>query len=150
MNEICFMKYYSKYQNENKIGNISTLPLFRSLKLLHSMMTNYVLCIWKRCLELNFELPSIEDYRWNQNANIYCIEEPFTKYIKEISISNKYNENEVNEEQGESDNKDDKSIGINGEFNSMENLQNVKRKLIYITKHCVYLFLINNVCNKRM
>lgn len=98
MNKICFVKYYSKYQNENKIGNISTLPLFRSLILLHSIMTNYVLCIWKRCSESNFELPSIEDYRWNQNANIYCIEEPFTKYIKEILISNKYNENEVNEE----------------------------------------------------
>ena len=58
-------------------------------------------------MEPSFELPSIADHGWDQNANIWWIKEPFPKDIEEILISNKYNENEVNCEEDESDNKGD-------------------------------------------
>ena len=58
-------------------------------------------------MEPSFELPSIADHGWDQNANIWWIKEPFPKDIEEILISNKYNENEVNYEEDESDNKGD-------------------------------------------
>ena len=61
----------------------------------------------KRCLEPSFELPSIADHGWDQNANIWWIKEPFPKDIEKILITNKYNENEVNYEEDESDNKGD-------------------------------------------
>ena len=58
-------------------------------------------------MEPSFELPNIADHGWDQNANIWWIKEPFPKDIEEILISNKYNENEVNYEEDESDNKGD-------------------------------------------
>ena len=50
------------------------------------------------CLEASFELPSIADHGWDQNATIWWIKEPFPKDKEEILISDKYNENEVNDE----------------------------------------------------
>ena len=57
---------------------------------------------WKQIL--NFQ--SI-DHGWDQNANICWIQEPFPKDVKEILISDEYNENEINDEEGESDNEGD-------------------------------------------
>ena len=72
VNEVQFGQYRSKYQNENKIVDISTLPPCRSVLLLQSKRANYVACVWKRYLEINFELPSISDHGWDENANICC------------------------------------------------------------------------------
>ena len=58
-------------------------------------------CIWKRCLEASFELSRITDHGMDQNTNILWIKEPFPKDIKEIWISDKCNENEVNDEEDE-------------------------------------------------
>ena len=61
-NEVRFVKYRSKYQNENKIVDILTLASCRSVLLLHSKRANYVACVWKRSLETEFEIPSISDH----------------------------------------------------------------------------------------
>ena len=58
-------------------------------------------------MEPSFELPSIADHGWDQNANIWWIKEPFPKDIEEILISDKYNGNTVNNDEDESDNKGD-------------------------------------------
>ena len=42
MNEVQFVKY----QNENKMVNIKTLPSCRWILLLHSKTANDVACIW--------------------------------------------------------------------------------------------------------
>ena len=101
MNEVRFVKYRSKYQNENKIVDISTLPPCRSVLLLHSKRANYITCVGKEALKqmLNFQVHQITD----ESVNICWIEEPFPKDIEEILIS----ENEVNDEEGKSDNKGD-------------------------------------------
>ena len=52
---------------------------------------------WKQIL--NFQIHKITD----KNATICRIEEPFTKDVEEVLISDVYNENEVNNEEGESD-----------------------------------------------
>ena len=96
MNEAQFVKYRSKYQNENKIVDISDLPPCRSVLLLHSKRPNYVASVWKRSLEANFELPNISDHGWDKDANVYWIEELFPKDTEEILISDKQIENEVN------------------------------------------------------
>ena len=44
-NEVRFVKYRSKYQNENKIVDILTLASCRSVLLLHSKRANYVACV---------------------------------------------------------------------------------------------------------
>ena len=79
VSEVRFVKHPSKYQNENIVIDISTLPPCRSALLLQSKRVNYVVCVWKRSLEANFELPSISGHKWDKNANIYWIEEPFPK-----------------------------------------------------------------------
>ena len=58
--------------------------------------------IWKICLEASFGLPSIADYRWDQNANIWWIKELISKAIDKILINDKYNENEVIDEEDKS------------------------------------------------
>ena len=105
VNEVRFVKYYSKYQNGNKVVHVSTLSPCWSV--VHSKRKNSFAGIWKRCLEASFEIPSIADHGWNQNANIWWIKEAFPKDIEEILISVKYNENEVNDEEDESDSEGD-------------------------------------------
>ena len=68
VNEVRFVKYYSKYQNGNKVAHVSTLSPCWSV--VHSKGKNSFAGIWKRCLEASFEIPSIADHGWNQNANI--------------------------------------------------------------------------------
>ena len=60
VNEVRSLKCHSKYQNENKIVDISTHPPCRTVLLLLCKRTNYV--VWKRSLEANFDLPSITDH----------------------------------------------------------------------------------------
>ena len=103
--EVWFVKYYSKYQNGNKVVDISTLlPCWSVVK---SKRVNPFAAICKRCLEASFKLPSIIDLGWNQNANIWWIKEPFPKDIEEILISIKYNENDVNDEEDKTENEGD-------------------------------------------
>ena len=72
---------------------------------MHSKRVNSFAGIWKRCLEASFELSSIADHGCDQNANIW-IKELFPEDIEEILISDKYNENEVNDEEDKSDSED--------------------------------------------
>ena len=102
-NEVGFVKYYRKYQSEDNIVDISIPPRCRSVLLLHRKRANYVACIWEMCSEVNFELPSIAGHGWDQNVNICWIKELFPKDIEQILISDEYNENEANDEEGESD-----------------------------------------------
>ena len=51
--------------------------------------------------------PSIASHGWDQNENIFSIEEPFPKDIEEILISEEYNANEVDDEEGEINNETD-------------------------------------------
>ena len=66
MNEVRFVKYPTKYQNENKIIHIGReqIILFVSEK---------------KGLEANFELLIVSDHGWDENANICWIEESFPK-----------------------------------------------------------------------
>ena len=104
MNEVRFEKYYDKYQNENKVFDISTLLPCRLVLFLHRKRANYFACILKRCFEASFELPSIADHAWDKNANICWIKESFPKDIEEFLISDKCNENEINDEECDSEN----------------------------------------------
>ena len=52
----------------------------------------------EKMLQASFELPSITDHVWDKNAKRCWIKEPFPKDIEEILISDKYNENEVNDD----------------------------------------------------
>ena len=58
----------------------------------------------KRCFEASFELPSVADHAWDKNANICWIKESFPKDIEEFLISDKCNENEINDEECDSEN----------------------------------------------
>ena len=58
VSKVRFMKYHSKYQNENKIVDISSLPSCQSV-LSHSKRGNYVACIWKRYSEASFKLERV-------------------------------------------------------------------------------------------
>ena len=87
----------------NIIVHISTLLPCRSVLLLHRKRANYAACVWKRSLGENFELPSISDHGWDEDANICRTEEPFPKDIEEILISDEYNGNEVNDEEGDNE-----------------------------------------------
>ena len=62
--------------------------------------------IWKRSFEASFKLLSIVDHGWDQKANIW-IKEFFPKDIEEMLISDKYNENEVNDEEDKNDSEGD-------------------------------------------
>ena len=66
MHEVRFVKYPTKYQNENKIIHIGRgqIILFVS---------------GKKGLETNFELSIVSDHGWDENANIWWIEESFPK-----------------------------------------------------------------------
>ena len=117
-NEVWFLKYYSKYQNENKIVDILSLLPCRSVLLLHSKRENYVWCLWKRCSKATFELPSKADHWWDQKANICWIKEPFPKEIEEILIWDEYNQSELNHKEGKSHNEGNalKSRRIKGDL----------------------------------
>ena len=91
MNEVWYVKYHSKYWNENKIVDISTLHLVDQYYYIANR--NHVACVWKRSLGANFEPRRISDYGWDKKVNICWIEEPFPKDIEEILNSDKCNEN---------------------------------------------------------
>ena len=59
-NEVRFVKYYSKYQNGNKVVAISILSPSNSKRV------NSFAGIWKRCSKASYELPSIADQGWDQ------------------------------------------------------------------------------------
>ena len=68
VNEVRFVKYYSKYQNGNKVVDISNL--YPCSLVAHSKRVNPFAGICKRCLKASFELTSIADPGWGQNTNI--------------------------------------------------------------------------------
>ena len=76
-----------------------------------------------------FELPSIADHGWKQNAKIWWIKEPFPKDKEEILFSVKYNENEANDEEDESGNEGDQFLTSEnwGIINPKEHLQDFKK-----------------------
>ena len=87
VNEVRFVKYYSKCQDEKKL---LTFQLFcrTDQYCYYTARGQFFTCIWKRCLEASFELSSIADYGWDQDANICWIKEPFPKDREDILMTN--------------------------------------------------------------
>ena len=65
VNKVRFAKYSSKYQNENKINDISTIPRCRSVLLYHNIARGRIMFfvsgkeVWKQIL--NFQVYQMTD-----------------------------------------------------------------------------------------
>ena len=62
INKVRFDLFYQKYQNQNKIVDISTLPPCRRVLFFHVTCTNYIASIWKKTNVAKPVLPPITDH----------------------------------------------------------------------------------------
>ena len=102
VNEVRFVIYSSKYQNENKILHISTIPRFQSELLYHNIAKGKIRLLvsgkvdWKQILKF-------KEYQitgWTKTQTYAGVKKPFQRYRK-ILISDECNENESKDEDGE-------------------------------------------------
>ena len=108
-NSVRFRIYEKKYNKENKVTDMATLPTYNSVLRLHILRCNMVAALWKRSMTANIEMPDIKQHGWDVNRNINWVEEAFPTDVEEILLHEEYEDLDhyLNENDGESDNDDE-------------------------------------------
>ena len=71
--------FNKKYFNENKIIDLSFLPLCKSTLLLHVKRANYLVKLWKICYDLDFTLPKIQNHGSLESGLIRWVKDVFAE-----------------------------------------------------------------------
>ena len=87
VNKVRFVKYPSKYQNENKIIDISTIPRYRSVILYYNIAKGQIMLFvsgkeaWKQIF--NFQVYQIKD---GMKMRTYAgLKNPFQRYRRNLN-----------------------------------------------------------------
>ena len=107
-NEVRFDLVYRKYQNQNKIVDMSTLPPGERVLFLHVKRVNYIASIWKKANVAKPALPPIAGHGWN--GSLTWTSEIFPEEVEEILFDDEFDTNDYIDDRGESD--DEKDIWL--------------------------------------
>ena len=107
INEVRFDLFYQKYQNQNKMVDMSTLPPCKWVLFLHVKRANYIASIWKKANVAKSVLPPITDHGWNEDGSLTWTSEIFPKEVKEILFNNEFDTNDYIYDSGESVDEED-------------------------------------------
>ena len=105
INEVRFDIFYQKYQNQNKIVDMSTLPtcvLFLQVK-----RADYIASIWRKANVTKPVLPLFADHGWNENGSLTWTSEIFLEEVEEILLNDEFDTNGYIDDSGESDDEED-------------------------------------------
>ena len=108
-NSVRFRIYEKKYNKENKVIDMATLPPCNSVLRLHILRSNMVAALWKRSMIANIEMPDITQHGWDVNGNINWVEEVFPTDVEDILLHEEYEDLDdyLDENDGKSDNDDE-------------------------------------------
>jgi len=103
VNAACYEMFYKKYQNHNKVVDMSTLPPCKAVLKLHVLRSLYIAALWKRSIVNKPVLPDMNEFGWNQDGTIMWVEEIYPLSIIDIFFNNDYDDSMVEEAEGESE-----------------------------------------------
>ena len=108
-NSVRFRIYEKKYNKENKVIDMATLPPCNSVLRLHILRSNMVAALWKRSMIANIEILDITQHGWDVNGNMNWAEEVFLTDVEDILLHEEYEDFDdyLDENDGESDNDDE-------------------------------------------
>ena len=107
INEVGFDFFYQKYQNQNKILVMSTLPLCEGVSFLHVERANYIASIWKKANVAKPALPPFTDNGWNKDGCLTWISDIFSQEVEKILFDDEFDNNDYIDDSGESDDEED-------------------------------------------
>ena len=87
INEVRFDLFHQKYQNQNKIVDMSTLLPCERVLFLHVKRANYIASIWKKANVAKPVLSPITDNGWNEDGSLTWISEIFPEEVEEFYLT---------------------------------------------------------------
>ena len=106
-NEVRFDLVYRKYQNQNKIVDMSTLPPGERVLFLHVKRVNYIASIWKKANVAKPALPPFTDNGWNKDGCLTWISDIFSQEVEKILFDDEFDNNDYIDDSGEGDDEED-------------------------------------------
>ena len=106
VNDTRYELFHRKYNNQNKIVDMSSLPPCESVLKLHIMRANYVACLWKKSKIAMIDLPNVIYHGWQPDGQIQWIQDDniYPQDVEDILFDDKnYDVDDVGDEDGESD-----------------------------------------------
>ena len=98
-----------KFANEEKTVDMSALPPCESVLRLHCQRANYLAGIWKRSVISQSSIPSSVYHGWNPDKSLTWCTEIFPEEVESILMDTRYDPDDGNDAQCESDEEEDTS-----------------------------------------
>ena len=109
VNEARYAIFEKKWQKENKIIDMTALPLCESVLHLHSKRANALAYMWWNAVNLIVEFPNLEERGWYLNGDIQSVDDVFPSTIEQL-LSDEISENESDGDDEEMENIEDEGI----------------------------------------
>ena len=94
VNSVRHQMFQRKYENENKIVDLSSIPPCQSVLKLHISRANFVAKIWKSAGENQLELPHLSSHGWTESCEIVWMETAFPENVEELLMESGDSEDE--------------------------------------------------------
>ena len=94
-NEAQHQMFQRKYDNENKIVDLSSLPPCQSVLYLHTSRANFVAKVWKSADDHQLEFPTLSDHGWTDMCEIIWMTKAFPENIEELLLDLDQNEDQI-------------------------------------------------------
>ena len=117
---VLFSPFDKKYQRENKVPDLASLPPCHQVFLLHALRSNYVAYMWRKSVPPIVALPDETDNGWLATGEINWIDEVFPEEIKRI-LCDGSDQEDINEECEESTLSEEEFYGSDIESDADEN-----------------------------
>ena len=109
VNEARYAIFEKKRQKENKIIDMTALPLCESVLHVDSKGAIAVACMWWNAVNLIVEFSNLEESRWYLNGDIQSVDDVFPPTIEQL-LSDEISENESDGDDEEIENLEDEGI----------------------------------------
>eukprot|EP00794_Sanderia_malayensis_P013072 gene13072-biopygen10433 len=113
VNSVRHQMFQRKYENENKIVDLSSLPPCQPVLKLHISGANFVAKIWKSAGEHQLELPHLSGHGWTDKYEIIWMEKAFPENIEDLLM-----------ELDDSEDDDENVLGIDDDTDEDDELRN--------------------------
>ena len=92
VNQVRYQLFQKKYEKEEKIIDLSMLPPYESVLLLHAKRANFVAKILRSSTEPQVEIPDIRMHGWDDDKKIKWLEKEFPDEIEDLLIDSNVDE----------------------------------------------------------
>ena len=103
VDEARYKLFRKKYDNEDKTVDMSTIPHCQSVLRLRCERALFLAAIWKRATTSWLQNPDPCHYGWNPDKSIMWVDEVFPSEVESILLDPRYDPNDVEEANAESD-----------------------------------------------